>query len=367
MLKIFENDETKIVKSEDYNYIFFKKDGTLSGKKVQGGFFARWGKNKDDDPQFCTGGPELLDLEVSTICSGIPQSPSDKTDSVCKFCYKSNTPNGKNMSFETFKKIIDKLPRIVCQIAIGADSHATSNPFLFQMMEYSRKVGIIPNITVADITDETATKLAKVCGAVAVSRYDNKDICYNSVKRLTDAGLSQVNIHQLVCLEKFDNIMETLKDKTIDPRLEKLQAIVLLSLKKKGRGKSFTQLPFDKFKQIIDFALENKISVGMDSCSCVKFLKCVKDSPNFAQFNMVAEPCESGIFSFYGDVEGMGYPCSFTPGESEDWKEGLDMANCQDFVKDIWNHPKTLAFREKLLNTVNGNDLKCRECPIYDI
>ena len=55
-LKVKEN--LKILKGADYNYIF----------NLDNGFFARWGKTKEDDPQFSPIGPELLDIEVSTIC-----------------------------------------------------------------------------------------------------------------------------------------------------------------------------------------------------------------------------------------------------------------------------------------------------------
>jgi hypothetical protein len=143
------------------------------------------------------------------------------------------------MSFETFKAVLDKFPKVLTQIAIGADSHATSNPDLWKMMEYSRSIGITPNITVADISDETADLLIKYCGATAVSRYTNKDLCYDSVKRLTDRGMKQCNIHMLVSLETEDMVWETLKDRLVDPRLEKLNAIVLLSLKKKRQGQEF--------------------------------------------------------------------------------------------------------------------------------
>ena len=203
---IFEDATKKKVQSKDYNYIFNKETG----------FFARWGKTKEDDPQMAPS-PEILDIEITTKCDGVGGK-------LCPFCYKSNTPNGKNMSFETFKKMIDKFPiymqrtciaedngkttkrfvfsmpaeineendkkmeaeieakglRIVGyvqkpvhflnQVAFGADSKAKSNPDLWKMMDYCRTNGIIPNITVAEINDETADKLVEKCGAVAVSR-----------------------------------------------------------------------------------------------------------------------------------------------------------------------------------------------------
>ena len=149
-------------------------------------------------------------------------------------CYKSNTPNkGKVTSFEEAKAVIDKMPPMLTQIAFGTDAKLKSNPEWYEIFKYARSKGIIPNVTVADIDDETAKKLASVCGAVAVSRYHDKDICYNSVKRLTDAGLSQVNIHQLVAKEKLSQIYELIEDVQKDPRLAKLNAVVFLSLKRK--------------------------------------------------------------------------------------------------------------------------------------
>ena len=350
-LMLIESDTHKICRSSDYNFIFNKKNG----------FFARWGTKKENDPLYGPS-PEIADIEITTICDGTGGK-------LCKFCYKSNTPNGKNMSFETFKKIFHNLPKTLGQIAFGADSHATSNPELFDMMHYCRNNDynyVVPNITVAEISEETADKLAEVCGAVAVSRYENKNICYDSVKMLTDRGMPQINIHFMISLETFEQAMETLNDILTDPRLEKMGAIVFLSLKKKGRGKNFTPLSQDKFKQLVDFSLENNISIGFDSCSAYKFLQSVKDSDNFEQFKMCSEPCESSAFSIYCNSDGTFFPCSFAEGHQE-WKEGLDLANCDNFYKDIWYHPKTIAFRESLLNTSKNNLLHCRECPLFKI
>lgn len=361
---VAQNKIKKYVASQKYNYVFDK----------QTGFFARWGKTKNDDPIMAPA-PEIADIEVTTKCSGI-------NGKLCPFCYKSNSPNGKNMSFETFKKIIDTLPHkeiindkkeiikipLLTQVALGVDSKAESNPDLWKMMQYCREKGIIPNVTVAQITNEVADKLAHYCGAVAVSRYDNKDVCYDAVKKLTDRGMTQINIHSMIASETFDNALETLKDKLTDPRLEKLNAIVFLSLKQKGRGTNFTPLSQDKFKQLVDFAMDNKIGIGFDSCSAYKFLKSIENSDNFEKMAMYSEPCESSLFSTYFNVDGHFFPCSFSEGEG-DWKEGLDIVKCKDFSEDIWYHDKTISFRKKLLNTnvKLKNKVNCRECPLFKI
>ena len=89
--------------SPDYNYSFRLSDG----------YFIRFGATQEEDPVYSKYGPEILDIEVSTICS-----------MGCKFCYKSNTCNGMNMSFDTFKQILDTFPKydgqhFLNQIAFG--------------------------------------------------------------------------------------------------------------------------------------------------------------------------------------------------------------------------------------------------------
>jgi len=170
-----------------------------------------------------------------------------------------------------------------------------------------------------------------------------------------------INIHHLVAMENFDQLMETLQDRLTDPRLSKLNAIVMLSLKKCGRGTGFNVLPQSKFKQIVKFALENNIAIGFDSCSCHRFLDSIKDLPEsqYKQMEMMSEPCESTKFSSYISTEGKFYACSFCE-EAEEFGEGIDVVNCNDFVKDVWMHERTVNFRNKLLN--NGS-----QCPVYRI
>jgi len=352
---IFDGKKTKICVGPDYNFIFDKTNGN----------FKRFGKTYEEDPTYSPVGPEIWDCEASTICQGVSGNNGDNNvKSPCKFCYKSNTLNGENLSFEDFKKMVDLFPKTLTQIAIGSDSQATSNPDLWKMMEYCRKVGIVPNITVAEISDETADKLAKYCGATAISRYSNKNICYDSVKKLTDRGMTQINIHSMLSLNTFDACMETAKDFLTDERLKKMGAIVFLGLKKKGRAKTnFDTVPFDKFKQLISFCLENKIRFGFDSCSACRFEKVVKDMENLTKEQkdsliMLSESCESGILSFYTNINSEYFPCSFTEGE-KGWEKGLSMLEAKDFIKDIWYHPKNLDWRNRLISSTRNG---CRQC-----
>jgi hypothetical protein len=340
--KIIENKEWKILESNIVNYKFNKTNG----------YMATWGKTLNEDPDFSPFGPFILDIEVTTKCIGPGGKP-------CSFCYKSNTPNGTNMSLETFKTILDKMPKTLTQIAFGADAQATSNPDLFKMMEYARSKEIVPNITIADISDDTADRLVKLCGAVAVSRYADYDICYNSVKKLVDRGLKQVNIHFMLSKETYTEAFKTIDDYWNDSRLKGLNAIVFLSLKQKGRGVKFNSVTQEEFKELIDYAFDAGAPIGFDSCSAPKFLLSVKSRDNYKQLEMLAEPCESSCFSSYINTHGSFFPCSFAE-DSEDWKEGVDVVSCNDFVKDVWLSPRVNDFRKTLLGYH-------RNCPIYKI
>ena len=352
-LRIIENKKCKIVRSSDYNYNFYKKTG----------YFERWGETYDKDPLYAPA-PEILDLEISTICKGIGSGP-------CKWCYKSNTQKGDNMSFETFKKIFHKLPPTLTQIAFGIGD-IDGNPDFFKMMEYCRNNKhnyVVPNVTINgyNVTDTQMDRLAELCGAVSVSMYEPKDVCYDAVKRLTDRGMTQVNIHRLVSHETYEDCLEVMRDYKTDPRLKNLNAIVFLSLKPIGNRNTYKKLGTGLYKNLIDYALKHEVPVGFDSCSAPMFLKAIKSHKNYKQLVKLAEPCESYLFSFYINHEGKTTPCSFL--EKRGYKE-IDVASCSDFIKDIWQSEEIKKFRERLFKTsdsciINGD--KCRTCPEYDL
>ena len=344
-----------VLMSEDNKWKYFRSYGANYDFNLETGYMASWGRNKTEDPHDFPV-PNILDCEVTTICKG-----------GCKFCYKSNTTDGVNMTLDEFKHIIDIYPKSLTQVAIGADYDGSSNPDLLAMMDYARDNFIIPNITVGYVSDEMAVELKKRCGAVAVSNY-GKDKCYGSVKRLTDLGMTQVNIHQLVSEETFDQAYGLIEDAKTDPRLSKLNAIVFLALKQKGRGESFHTLPQDKFDILVKKAMKNGIGIGFDSCSSLKVLTALGDG-----YVDSVIPCESSLESSYVNTESKYYPCSFCEGENEngqDWTDGISLKDCMDtddFIEKVWNNKKTLSFKEALKNTCSGNCKGCRTCPMFEV
>ena len=328
-------------RSRYYNSIFNTKTGA----------FARWGRTESEDPILAKS-PELLDIEVSTVCHGL--------GAPCRACYKSNTEHGDNMSLETFKLLFSKLPKTVQQIAFGIGD-LDGNPHLWEIFALCRKHGVIPNVTTNGwgLTSSVAENLARYCGAVAVSRYHPQEVCYEAVEKLTAQGMTQVNIHQLVAKETLPQCLTLIDDVSTVPELSKLNAVVFLTLKPKGDRNNLMPVDDLEYKKIIDKCLEKKIRFGFDSCSANRFLRLVKGHPQEEWFKTLSEPCEASLFSGFVNVFGKFYPCSFTENVGK-WTTGIDVLKCNDFIEDVWNHPKTLRFRSDLLQ-------QCRDCVLYDL
>lgn len=343
-MKITEKGSKKFLLSEDYKFCFDKETG----------LFMRWGKTTKDDPQFSPFGPEILDLEIS----------SGKCSGRCKFCYKDNGEdiNTHHMTLDEFKTIFDKMPKTLTQIAFGI-CDVDSNPDFFAMMEYSKENGVIPNYTCNGlrVTDEIAKRTSELCGAVAVSLV-NKEKTYDTIKMFSiDNGMKQCNIHYMLSDETYDRAFEIVDDIATDPRLEKFNAIVFLQYKPKGKNTSCfnSVLDVEKYVKLIDHCNERKINYGFDSCSAPMFISSLDGNPDKDRLEMMAEPCESGLFSSYINCYGKFYVCSFAEGE-DNWVEGLDVLNCDDFLKDVWFQPRLVKWRKRLLDNE-------RSCPIYNL
>lgn len=337
-------------RSEDYNWNF----------NTENGVHIRWGKKLSDDPQMSPVGPEILDIEVSTICHGPGESGP------CKFCYKSNTSHGKNMTIDNFKTIIDKIPDNLTQVAFGVGD-IDANPHLIDMFKYCKSRGIVPNITIngGRLSSSMAQDLAIYCGSVAVSAY-NLDVCYDTIRQLGSTNVAykrpkqQLNIHVLLSEETYDKCMEVIDDCTTDSRLQDLNALIFLALKPKGVRNTLTPLNnTEKFKALFEKASATKLKIGFDSCSAPDLFKIIDDKSYFKFF---VEPCETSCFSGYVNVDGEYWHCSFA--EGNDRFRGIDLLDPNvTFMEDVWNSDEAIRFRRSLNREGDG----IRKCPLYDI
>lgn len=350
-----EDDEKKIWRSSGYNFNFNKRTG----------FFMRWGNTFEDDPPFSPFGPEILDLEIS----------SGECQGNCKFCYKCNGSGveTENMSLENFKIILSKMPPTLTQIAFGI-TNIGSNPDFFPMMLHARNNGIIPNYTChgLDVNEKIAASTAKLCGAVAVSIV-NQEKSYNAIKMFTDAGMDQVNIHFMLSEETMDKALGVIDDIALDPRLSKLNAIVFLQYKPKGKHPNQFHViaSSDRYKKLIEYCESKNVGFGFDSCSAPLYFKAIEGRKNVKQLTALGEPCESfGMFSSYINVRGVYFPCSFCEGENG-WEDGIDVLSCDNFIQDIWHSDKIMHWRKIMMHSCDKCDCNfksmCRTCPIFDV
>jgi hypothetical protein len=370
------NNNWKRFRSPHYNFDF----------NLENGYFARWGSTKEEDPKFSPFGPEILDLEVTTKCYGIQGK-------FCSYCYKSNNSSGQNLHFNNFKKIIDNVNynNQLTQVAFGLGSTAEENPDLWRMCDYLRQNNIIPNGTVACLSDETAKKIAYNFGAVAVSEHSNLEVFLDTINKLNHyrndqkAIIKQINVHYMIAEETFDDCKKLLK-MLKEGKIKGINALVLLSLKKKGRAEvnNFHQLSEEKFNALVCYALINNIGIGFDSCSEFRFAnaikKLIKDPKIVSQYLQYAEPCESfGLFSSYINCNGDYFPCSF----AENIFDGINVIDKHNF-KDVWesqfvnfgreislkNNRKCLCYQisaddpiDKIIKKCTcSDDLKVKEC-----
>jgi len=350
----------KNFRSKNYNYDF----------KISDGMFARWGKTKEtiDDPEMSPFGPEILDLEITDICHGVDGKH-------CQYCYKSNTLNGRNMSFEIFKTVIEKINynSQLTQVAFGLGSTASENPDLWAMCDYLRENNIVPNGTVAQLDDYHAKMIAHLFGGCAVSYHGSFDILADTVQKLiywknkNDSKLTQINIHFMIAEETYDEVLKLFKLVKSDNRFDFVNAIVLLGLKQCGRAKSgFTKLSDEKFENLIKTAFTRNIGLGFDSCQANKFFNVILKMANEKLINreslnilqQMVEPCEGSCFSAYSNVDGIYYHCSFM--EQSNKLNGFNLLAGN--FKDYWNGKigDVNEWRQKLRESN-------RSCPEYDV
>jgi hypothetical protein len=352
----------KIIASPDYNLIFDKKNG----------FTARWGATEDDDPQWSPFGPEILDLEISSAAENDTSANNPlhiATNHGChglgcrQFCYKKNRPNKSvHMSLDTFKAIMDRMPKSLCSIAFGVLSPIEQHPQVWEIFEECRKRDVVPCVTInQELSAEVAKKLAKLCGAVAVSvNPHNREQAYNSIERLTfiTNGCMQVNIHIVLSNDTVDFVTSVVDDIKNDPRLGRLNAMVMLSFKDKAHTYAMEPISSSYYREVIDYCLDAGINFGFDSCSAKAFSAAVADHPDRERLEQCVEPCESMMFSAYIDVNARLYACSFLENKGM-WYQGINVLNHDDFM-DIWNCKQVGQWRKKLLANERG-------CPEYRI
>lgn len=365
---VTQTDSIKRIDGPDYH---LKMD-------LRSGYTERWGATKDEDPVVAPF-PEIMDCEIATKCKGVPDIEGNFSS--CHFCYKANTKIGEETTVETVDRILqavsfetkDGLVSPLTQIAWGIGN--ADNPNLLPIFKLTReKYGIVPNTTCngALLTEEMIKEWGQVLGAVAISNYG--EICLDAVEAFTRLTSIRCNIHQLVSESTYDQCMDILEKRATDPRLSKMYAIVFLMLKQKGRGRTMQPLlSMDKYKKLIDKAMQLGVPFGADSCSAPSMMKALESYPNAKEIYKGIDCCESGLMSVYANYRGEVFPCSFTEG-SLGWWTPPKLTEVTNFIEEVWDTPQINLWRNNLLNSTNYQECEscsvrnqCRTCPSYKL
>lgn len=350
--RVWDGDTFKMTMCEDHSYnCFFNK---LTGYNV------RFGVEVEDDPEYCALGSEILDLEVS-----VGGCPPVHGSSNCKYCYKNNTNRAPfNMSFDTFRSIVDSFPKNLSQIAFGITGLKT-NPDLEKMFVYCRSTGIIPNVTTVgvDMDEHMKDVLAHYCGAVAVSCYTNaKELCYKTIKELHDYAREKykrdmhINMHIVLSKDNMPHVEDVLKD-IAEKRVDGLKSVVLLRIKPCGRAKNMDcVVTRDMYEKLVTYCMDNNISFGFDSCSATPVMEVLKGLGKESLCSC-CESCESSKLSAYINVKGEYWSCSFA--ERTDFIKPIDVLKYSN-ATDWWNSDEVKKVRF-------CKNPACKSCPIFDL
>ncbi|MDD2852506.1 MAG: radical SAM protein [Desulfuromonadaceae bacterium] len=283
------------------------------------GFFARIEDKGKAEPFWAQNGPELLDIAITSWC-----------DKGCDFCYRSAGTDGKHMSLDDYRRLIDLAASIgVYQVALGG-GNPNQHPDFIEMLEYTQHKGIVPNYTTngRGLTTEIIKASKMYCGAVAVSAYEPYIETATAIKNLLESNI-KVNVHFVLSSKSIGSAIEWLNN---PPKIiNGINALIFLNYKPTGRT-VFPDLMIKDNPLLKQFfrtatSIRYPFKIGFDSCSISGVF-----SHTDASSSMV-EACDAGRFSMFISEEMKAYPCSFYKAFSD----GEPITDKSSFIS-IWQN-----------------------------
>lgn len=356
---ITQNRRYKHFRSELYNYAF----------DLRSGHFRRWGPGGKINPPWSPFGPEVLNIEISSG-AGCPLT--------CAACYKKNkagnTPT--NMSFDLFKAIFDTFPCVIGQKSGNRIYFTTqinfeitsinSNPDTWEILDYCREYGVIPNLTIngAELMDrETMMRVVDTCGIINVSiNRTNFQNALDQIQAMTKYGAGRVNVYYILSNQTldflYDELLPAVKE---EKRLGGLHSIIFQALKPVNRGQNFDVCPKGEYIRLLNYCLKKHIKFGYDTCSSSSFEAAIDfldlSLMEKASLKEKANRCEAGLYTGYIDVTGKYWYCSY--GEGKDEAGGyVDVSKVTDFHKEVWMAEPIKKWRVKVIHNK-------RECSLF--
>ena len=337
-----------------------KKNKFVSMFNPNTGFYMRSGviedgKDTGKDP-FMTSFPELLDIGVMGHCVHGSSGLCIKSGVQCyQNGLKTKYPN---MSFESFKRIVDECKGKTFQFALGGRGDVDQHEDFEKILRYCRENGIVPNFTSSGLGfNENIVSLCKeLCGAVAISWY-RQEHTYKAIQMLLDVGI-KTNIHYVLGNNSIDEAIERLKSNDFP---KGVNAIIFLLHKPVGLGQENNVLDIED-KRVKDFfhiidTQQFDFKIGFDSCTVPALIN-MTSNINEDSF----DTCEGGRWSAYITSDMKMLPCSF---DNQDMRWAYDISN--DTVQNAWNSKQFEDFRDHFRNSCSGCSRQCEcrgGCPI---
>ena len=133
----------KLYKDPIFNFteIFNEKNGLL----IRTNILDKYGQETKEEPTMRSF-PELIDIGIMGKCH--------VNQIYCKKfgvdCYQANN-NYENMSLDDYKRIIDECKNKTFQVALGGRGDPNKHESFIEILKYTRKNGIVPNLTTTGI------------------------------------------------------------------------------------------------------------------------------------------------------------------------------------------------------------------------
>ncbi|MCP3943247.1 MAG: radical SAM protein [Desulfobacteraceae bacterium] len=245
----------------------------------------------------------------------------------CNHCYmESGKKDSQEMDTATVKRALKKLQSIgVFHVALGG-GEALLRTDLFELAEYARKIGLVPNLTLSghSVTEEIAKQLT-VFGQVNLSIDGiNKtysvfrnpkmfDLADRALTLLVNAGV-KTGINCVMGKNNFEAIPQLFKY----AKKKKVNEIEFLRLKPTGRGRDLYKKERTTYDQNINlipllskYSKKYKIEAKID-CSFIPMF-CYHNPPLDYLEKSATYGCEAGNVLIGAKSNGKINGCSFLP------------------------------------------------------
>jgi len=338
-LVIFKKNKKKYIISKNCNCIVDLNTNS----------FVRCGNTISEVPS--AGELEYIDMELTSIYTENYEHQYKTSADINREVY---------MTFKFFRKIIDGLPKSLNHINFLVDPKCETNPDIWKILYYCKRIGITTSMVVDNVNFNTAKKISKYCKSISVNLHENKNICYNTIERFTDNGIP-TNLNILVSKETHHLIAGSFYDYENDNRLKNLKSIYFIGLKQNANWRFYNEIKLVDFKRIVEYLKKKEIPFGYDNSLTPYFTDKFENKLRYYH-DIYNNQCESFTFYAFIDVIGWIFPCKYYIPDPQNMI-GFNIFEVNDFEK-MWGEQYISKIRKRF---ITKNKKNIRICPLFKI